>query len=102
MGHTDARTESGDYMTDHTTEGATPEVRINGVLYVPVTESNPNVDALLDALVEQWAGEGWRESYADAPGYLRVVVGDDFESGEGESVIEFVARLLTHPLPPEE
>ena len=85
----------------HSVEKDAPEVRINGVLYVPVTKSNPNVDALLDALIEQWAGEGWRDSYADAPNYLRVVVGDGFESDEGESVIEFIARVTRH-LPPGE
>lgn len=70
------------------------EVRIDGVLYVPVTESNPNVAALEDALMEQWWGKGWRVSSPDAPSYLRVVVSDSFEEGEGESVTEFIARIL--------
>ena len=71
----------------------TPEVRVDGVLYVPVTDSNPNAAALEDALVEQWAGTGWRTAYADAPSYLRVVVSDGFGE-EGETITEFIARVL--------
>ena len=73
------------------------EVRIDGVLYVPVGEAisaHVDGDRILDALVTQWAGDGWREHYPDSPSYLRVVVSDTFEEGEGETVQEFVARLL--------
>jgi hypothetical protein len=68
-------------------------VVIDGVRYVPVSEAHIGVAAIEDAVVGQWAGDNWRTEYPDAPGYLRVVVGDDDE-GEGETVTEFVARLL--------
>jgi hypothetical protein len=70
------------------------EVRIDGVLYVPVSESNPSYERLEHALVSAWAGDDWRTAYPDAPTYLRVVVGDTFEEGEGESIPEFIARVL--------
>jgi hypothetical protein len=69
-------------------------VLIDGVRYVPVTEASPSVAALEDAIVSQWAGGNWRESYPSAPGRLRVVVGDDIEDGEGETVTDFLARLV--------
>lgn len=71
------------------------EVRIDGVLYVPAHQRTPDAERIMDALVEQWAGDGWRTSYPDAPTYLRVVVGDGFENGEGETLEEFVARLFS-------
>ena len=69
-------------------------VLIDGVRYVPVSEASPSVAQLEDAIVGQWAGDGWRDSYPDAPGYLRVVVSDSFEDGEGETVTDFLARLV--------
>jgi hypothetical protein len=69
-------------------------VLIDGVQYVPVSQSNPSVLALEDAIVSQWAGGNWRESYPDAPGYLRVVVNDGYGEDEGETVTEFLARLV--------
>jgi hypothetical protein len=71
-----------------------PEVLINGVRYVPVSDAHITVRAIEDAIISQWAGDGWRTSYPDAPSYLRVVVGDSFEDGDGETVTEFAARLL--------
>jgi hypothetical protein len=74
---------------------ARPEsVLIDGVRYVPVAEASPSVAALEDAIIEQWAGAGWRASYPDAPGYLRVIVSDTTEDGEGETVADFLARLV--------
>lgn len=74
---------------------ARPEtVLINGVRYVPVSDANPSVAALEDAIIGQWAGDGWRASYPDAPGYLRVIVSDTAEDDEGETVTEFLARLV--------
>ena len=72
-----------------------PSVLIDGVRYVPVSEANPSAAALEDAIVGQWAGDGWRTSYPDAPGYLRVIVSDTTDDGEGETVTEFLARLLS-------
>ncbi len=69
-------------------------VLIDGIRYAPVSDANPAVADLEDAIVEQWAGDGWRVSYPDAPGYLRIVVGDGFDDGEGETVTEFLARLV--------
>jgi len=68
-------------------------VLIDGVRYVPVSEAHVSVAALEDTIIEQWAGDGWRASYPDAPGYLRVIVTDD-NSGEGETVTDFLARLV--------
>lgn len=68
-------------------------VLIDGVRYVPVSEANPSVALLEDAIVGQWAGDGWRDGYPDAPGYLRVVVADSFGDDEGETVTDFLARL---------
>jgi hypothetical protein len=67
-------------------------VLIDGVRYVPVAEASPAVAQIEDAIVSQWAGGGWRVSFPDAPGRLRVVVGDDIE--DGETVTEFLARLV--------
>ena len=47
-----------------------------------------------DALVEQWAGVGWRESYPNSLTTLRVVISDEFEIDEGESIPEVIARVL--------
>lgn len=73
--------------------GLPESVVIDGVRYVPVSEANPSVAMLEDAIVAQWAGANWRADYPDAPGYLRVVVSDTFEDGEGETVTDFLARL---------
>ena len=69
-------------------------VLIDGVRYVPVSEANPSVALLEDVIVGQWAGDGWRVAYPDAPGYLRVIVADTFEDDEGETVADFLARLV--------
>jgi hypothetical protein len=69
-------------------------VLIDGVRYVPVSEANPSAAALEDAIVGQWAGSSWRDSYPDAPGYLRVIVDDMAGDDEGETVTDFLARLL--------
>jgi hypothetical protein len=71
-----------------------PEVIIDGVLYVPVSEAHIALPAIEDAIVEQWAGDNWRTSYPDALSYLRVIVTDTAE-GDEETVPEFAARLLT-------
>jgi len=69
-----------------------PTVLINGAAYVPVSDAHISARAIEDAIVSQWAGDKWRTDYPDSINYLRVVVGD--EAGEGETVVEFVARLL--------
>lgn len=74
------------------------EVKIDGVLYVPVSEAHIRARAIEDTVVSQWAGDNWRADYPDSPGYLRVVVSDEFEDGSGETVTEFVARLLAGPV----
>lgn len=74
---------------------AEPEVRIDGVRYVPVSQAHVDADKIIDTLVKQWGGDGWQRLYADAPNYLRVVVSDTFEEGEGESVTDFVGRLIS-------
>lgn len=77
------------------TETQPPEsVLIDGVRYVPVSEANPSVALLEDVIVAQWAGVNWRTGYPDAPGYLRVVVSDTYEDDEGETVTDFLARLV--------
>jgi hypothetical protein len=69
-------------------------VLIDGVRYVPVSTANPSVADLEDAIVSQWAGDGWRESYPDAPGYLHVIITDDYDGGSGETVTDFLGRLV--------
>jgi hypothetical protein len=69
-------------------------VLIDGVRYAPVTIACPAAAGIEDAIVSQWAGDNWRADYPDAPGYLRVVVSDAREDGEGETVAEFLARLV--------
>lgn len=68
-------------------------VVIDGVLYAPVSSAVPSLAQLEDAIVSQYAGDNWRTDYPDAPGYLRVAVGDGFGEDEGETVTEFLARL---------
>jgi hypothetical protein len=69
-------------------------VLIDGVRYVPVSDANPSAAALEDAIIGQWGGDGWRTDYPHAPRILRVIVTDTAEDGEGETVTEFLARLL--------
>lgn len=76
------------------------EVRIDGVLYVPVSEAHIDAKRIEDAVVGQWAGEGWREHYPDALTYLRVIVTDD-NDGSGQTVTEFIASLLLSSDDPE-
>lgn len=66
-------------------------VVINGERYVRASEANPSISDLEDAIVSQWGGSTWRQSYPDAPNYLRVLVSDDLS--EGETVREFLDRL---------
>ena len=77
------------------TEGVVsmPEVVIDGVQYVPVSQAHIALPAIEDAIVGQWAGDNWRTEYPDASGYLRVIVTDDGEEGS-ETVTAFAARLL--------
>jgi hypothetical protein len=70
-----------------------PEVRIDGVLYVPVSEAHVDAKRIEHALVSQWAGQDWRDQYPDAPTYLRVIVTDD-EDGSGQSISDFIAQVL--------
>jgi hypothetical protein len=69
-----------------------PEVMIDGVRYVPVSHAHIAMEAIEDAIVGQWAGDGWRTSYPDVMDDLRVIVTDTED--EGETVAEFAARLL--------
>jgi hypothetical protein len=69
-------------------------VLIDGVRYVPVTEANPSVAAIEDAIVGQWAGANWRADYPGIANRLRVVVSDTTEDDEGETVTDFLARLI--------
>lgn len=71
------------------------EVIIDGVRYVPVSEAHIDAPKIEHALVAQWGGENWRELYPEAAGYLRVIVTDSPEvADEGESIAEFVARII--------
>jgi hypothetical protein len=69
-------------------------VLIDGTRYVPVRAASPSAAILENVIVSQWAGDNWRESYPDAPGYLRVIITDDQQWDEGETVTEFLARLV--------
>jgi hypothetical protein len=69
-------------------------VVIDGVRYVPVAIASPHADAILDAIVSQWAGDNWRTDYPGIADRLRVVVSDTTEDDEGETVTDFLARLL--------
>lgn len=68
------------------------DVMIDGTRYVPVSDAHISARAIEDAVVETWAGDNWREHYPDALSYLRVIVTE--EEASGESVPEFVARVL--------
>jgi len=70
------------------------EVMIDGVRYVPVSEAHIGAAAIEDAVIGQWAGDDWRTDYPDAPSYLRVMVSDTIDPPDGETVTEFIARLL--------
>lgn len=69
-------------------------VLIDGIRYVPVSQANPSVAALEDAIISQWAGDNWRTAYPDAPGYLRIIVTDDYDGSGGETVTDFLGRLV--------
>jgi hypothetical protein len=74
---------------------ARPEsVVIDGVRYVPVSQAAPTIPLLEDAIISVWGGDNWREDYPDAAGYLHVLVTDDYDGSSGESVTEFLARLV--------
>lgn len=68
-----------------------PEVLIDGVRYVPVSEAHVTAPAIEDAVIGDWAGDNWRENYPDALGYIRILISDDTE---GLTVPDFVARVL--------
>lgn len=76
------------------TRVTTHEVMIDGTRYVPVTSALPGVAEIENAIVSQWAGDNWRTLYPDAPTYLRVIVGDSVPEDEGETVADFLARLV--------
>ena len=84
--------------TRHDTPDAetTPDVVIDGVRYLPAAAINttPTAEALLDALIAPYMGDGWRDRFPDSPRTVYVAVTDDPEEG-GEPVGEFVARLMT-------
>lgn len=69
-------------------------VLIDGVRYVPVSEAAPAVADLEDAIISQWGGDNWRADYPHAPRILRVIVSDTAEDDEGETVTDFLARLV--------
>lgn len=68
------------------------DVRIDGVKYVPVAEAHVSAEAIRDAIVTQWWGDGWQENAPEASRYLRVIVTDD-DSG-GDTIDEFIAAIL--------
>lgn len=67
------------------------EVIIDGVRYVPATEAVVGVADVLRTLALQWHTEDTLQEHGTDG--LRVVVGDGFESDEGETFDEFAARL---------
>lgn len=72
------------------------KVEIDGVVYAPVATVSLDAANLRRALVEQWWGSGSDEeldSYARDSG-LRVLVSDNLAGDDGESLDEFVARVL--------
>lgn len=69
------------------------EVRIDGVLYVPVSEAHIDAPKIVGALIEQWWGDHWAD-HLDQAHRLRVVVGDGFEDDEGETLTDFAARVV--------
>jgi hypothetical protein len=69
-------------------------VLIDGTRYVPIRAASPSAALLEDVIVSQWGGDGWRESYPDAPDYLRVIVTDNAADDDGETVTGFLARLV--------
>jgi hypothetical protein len=73
------------------TEPRTPEVVIDGVRYVPAVTAAPGLADVLRALALQFHTPDTLEEYGT--GDLRIVVGDNFDSNEGETFDEFAARL---------
>lgn len=73
---------------------ATPprEVLIDGIRYVPAAEAVAGVADLLRALALQYHTPGSLDEFGT--GDLRIVVGDGFETDEGESFDELAARLV--------
>jgi hypothetical protein len=72
-------------------EPRTPEVVIDGVRYVPAATAAPGVPDVLRALALQYHTPETLEEYGTSD--LRIVVGDSFDSNEGETFDEFAARL---------
>ena len=88
-----------------TAEPGRVEVRVGGVLYVPVCESMPSVPGLREALhravaAEYWGdlGEKWQAARDTGDRYMdgvRVVVTDSHDvAADHPTVDEFVERLL--------
>jgi hypothetical protein len=70
------------------------EVRIDGVLYVPVSEAHVDAKRIEDAVCKSWGGDGWQRLYPHIKDTLRVIVSDSFEEDEGMTVAEFIAMVL--------
>jgi hypothetical protein len=71
------------------------EVIIDGVRYVPVTEANPNMEAIAAGLISSFWGEvGRGDDLAEKMEGLTVRVYDDGDGDSLESVLADIAREL--------
>jgi hypothetical protein len=68
-----------------------PVVVIDGVRYVPATVVTPGTADVLLVLAEQFYGTGW--TTGKETGFLRIVVTDEGDDGQGEDFGQFAARL---------
>lgn len=71
-----------------------PKVVIDGVRYVPASESIANADQVARALAETWAGPDISaKDMREYMTYLRVVVSDDSDFEHHPTLQDFMATL---------
>lgn len=81
-------------MTADRSPGMYSMVTIDGVQYVPVSSAHVDAAKIEDAIVSQWSGSNWRAECPSALSFLRIIVTDIPEDDEGETVSDFVARVI--------
>lgn len=69
----------------------TKSVVIDGVIYVPAIGAIPTIDTIMQALYEQYMGDGKRWNEDSYTAHLNILVSEDDEGGD--TFEQFIARI---------